>query len=174
MPAEPDFPRLELEINGRAWQQVTSLETAGPRDRCFTLEIHGERAVLRFGDGVHGARPPSRARQVSLPYQPGAGYTYVALQMGRAQPHQEDEPVEGSAPRQLCGLYRAVVLENLDPCGQMRLKIQSPEALGLNAVWALPCLPPGVHAVPQAGQHVWIQFEHGDPDYPVWMGVMVD
>jgi uncharacterized protein involved in type VI secretion and phage assembly len=28
----------------------------------------------------------------------------------------------------------------------------------------------GAFMVPQVGAHVWIQFEAGDPDYPVWMG----
>ena len=41
--------------------------------------------------------------------------------------------------------------------------------------WALPCVPiagkqDGVYMVPQIGAGVWIEFEQGDPDYPIWVG----
>ena len=170
MSGEMEPARIELEINGRAWQQVASLANSGPRDRHFTVEIGAGQAILRFGDGIHGARPPSHAQQIRLPYEATSGYTHIALQMGRAQPVGEREPEE--QPGHLCGLYRAVVLDNLDPLGGMRLMIQCPEALGLQAAWALPCLPPGPVTLPVSGAHVWILFEHGDRNYPVWVGLM--
>ena len=39
----------------------------------------------------------------------------------------------------------------------------------------MPCLPgaginTGVFTVPQIGAGVWIEFEQGDPDYPIWVG----
>jgi len=41
--------------------------------------------------------------------------------------------------------------------------------------WALPCVPiagkqNGVYVVPKIGDGVWIEFEQGDPDYPIWVG----
>jgi uncharacterized protein involved in type VI secretion and phage assembly len=41
--------------------------------------------------------------------------------------------------------------------------------------WAMPCAPfggdgMGYFAVPATGAGVWIEFEHGDPDYPIWSG----
>jgi hypothetical protein len=41
--------------------------------------------------------------------------------------------------------------------------------------WAMPCVPvaginSGVFTVPQIGSGVWIEFEQGDPDYPIWTG----
>ena len=41
--------------------------------------------------------------------------------------------------------------------------------------WAMPCLPVGgiqmgMYAVPPIGAGVWIEFEHGDPDKPIWTG----
>jgi len=41
--------------------------------------------------------------------------------------------------------------------------------------WAMPCAPfggigMGFFAIPATGAGVWIEFEHGDPDYPIWSG----
>ena len=39
----------------------------------------------------------------------------------------------------------------------------------------MPCVPiagkqKGMFMVPQIGAGVWIEFEQGDPDYPIWVG----
>ena len=39
----------------------------------------------------------------------------------------------------------------------------------------MPCLPAagiqnGLYTVPPIGAGVWVEFEGGDPDYPVWVG----
>src|SRR5205085_1731985 len=41
--------------------------------------------------------------------------------------------------------------------------------------WAMPCVPAagiqsGVFMVPGIGSGVWIEFERGDPDHPIWVG----
>jgi hypothetical protein len=41
--------------------------------------------------------------------------------------------------------------------------------------WAMPCVPfagkaEGFFAVPQIGSGVWMEFEGGDPDKPIWVG----
>ena len=41
--------------------------------------------------------------------------------------------------------------------------------------WALPAVPyagdgVGFFMIPPIGASVWIEFEHGDPDYPIWTG----
>jgi uncharacterized protein involved in type VI secretion and phage assembly len=41
--------------------------------------------------------------------------------------------------------------------------------------WAMPCVPVagiqmGVYTVPPIGAGVWVEFEKGDPDYPIWVG----
>jgi uncharacterized protein involved in type VI secretion and phage assembly len=58
--------------------------------------------------------------------------------------------------------------------GRVRAKV--PDVLGdLESGWAMPCAPfggssTGFFAIPAEGAGVWIEFEHGDPDYPIWAG----
>jgi uncharacterized protein involved in type VI secretion and phage assembly len=74
------------------------------------------------------------------------------------------------------GKYRGVVTDNLDPLMTGRVKATVPDVLGeQESGWALPCAPfggsgVGFFAVPTVGAGVWIEFEHGDPDYPIWSG----
>jgi len=77
---------------------------------------------------------------------------------------------------QFVGKYRGTVLNNIDPMQMGRLQASVPDVANvLPTSWALPCLPlggiqAGVFAVPAIGASVWIEFEHGDPDYPIWTG----
>ena len=74
------------------------------------------------------------------------------------------------------GKYRGTVLNNNDPLLQGRLQVQVPDVYGLSpSGWALPCVPVagpqvGWYALPPIGASVWVEFEHGDPRYPVWVG----
>jgi uncharacterized protein involved in type VI secretion and phage assembly len=74
------------------------------------------------------------------------------------------------------GKYRGVVLNNVDPMQQGRLQVQVPDVAGLTPVtWALPCVPVagiqnGMYALPLIGSGVWVEFEQGDPDKPIWVG----
>lgn len=74
------------------------------------------------------------------------------------------------------GKYRGMVLNNVDPMQMGRLQAQVPDVTGLlPASWAMPCVPVagiqnGLFALPLIGSGVWIEFEHGDIDYPVWVG----
>jgi hypothetical protein len=57
-----------------------------------------------------------------------------------------------------------------------RLTVQVPDVKGpIPSTWAMPCFPisgkqMGAYAVPQIGAGVWVEFEQGDPDYPIWSG----
>ena len=82
-------------------------------------------------------------------------------------------------PQRYLGKYRGTVLNNIDPQQIGRLLVQVPdvEAL-LPSSWAMPCLPAaglaeGYFHVPPIGAGVWVEFEHGDPDYPIWTGCFV-
>ena len=74
------------------------------------------------------------------------------------------------------GKYRGVVLNNVDPMQQGRLQVQVPDVAGLTpATWAMPCVPiaglqNGMVALPVIGSGVWVEFEQGNPDYPIWVG----
>ena len=70
------------------------------------------------------------------------------------------------------GKYRGTVINNVDPLQIGRLQVQVPDVSGLvPSTWAMPCLPVagkqmGMYVIPQIGAGVWVEFEHGDPDYP--------
>jgi len=74
------------------------------------------------------------------------------------------------------GKYRGLVLNNIDPMQLNRLMVQVPDVGGLiPATWAMPCVPVagiqnGMVALPMIGSGVWVEFEQGDPDYPIWVG----
>lgn len=67
-------PALEVFIAGRRWQRVETLADSGPQDTHYTVEIDElQRAQLLFGDGVHGAAPPSGRDNISARYRCGLG-----------------------------------------------------------------------------------------------------
>jgi uncharacterized protein involved in type VI secretion and phage assembly len=74
------------------------------------------------------------------------------------------------------GKYRGEVKTNLDPQGLGRVQVSVPDVLGDGKMaWAMPCLPGagpkvGLFTVPPVGALVWVEFERGDPDYPIWVG----
>lgn len=74
------------------------------------------------------------------------------------------------------GKYRGMVLNNVDPMQQGRLQVQVPDVAGLiPTTWAMPCVPfagiqNGMFALPMIGSGVWVEFEQGDPDHPIWVG----
>jgi uncharacterized protein involved in type VI secretion and phage assembly len=77
------------------------------------------------------------------------------------------------------GKYRGVVINNIDPMQLGRLLIEVPGVLGLfPSTWAEPCVPlagptgppMGVYLVPPIGTGVWVEFEQGDPNRPIWVG----
>lgn len=74
------------------------------------------------------------------------------------------------------GKYRGIVVDVDDPEQVGRLRAKVPAVLGeQDSPWALPCAPyagPGVglHTIPPVGAAVWIEFEAGNPDLPIWTG----
>ena len=74
------------------------------------------------------------------------------------------------------GKHRGMVMSNIDPMQMGRLMVQVPDVTSLApASWAMPCVPiagiqNGMFAMPLIGSGVWIEYEQGDPDYPIWVG----
>jgi len=69
------------------------------------------------------------------------------------------------------GTYRASVVDNADPMMQNRLLVVIPEVTGSASAWAMPSLSSSGEALPSLGEEVYVSFEHGDSDYPVWHSV---
>ena len=74
------------------------------------------------------------------------------------------------------GKYRGMVINNVDAMQMGRVQVQVPDVTGLPPTsWAMPCLPfggkqMGMWALPQIGTGVWVEFEQGDIDRPIWSG----
>ncbi len=74
------------------------------------------------------------------------------------------------------GKYRGTVLQNIDPMNIGRIMVQVPDVSNvIPSTWATPCFPfagiqNGFFAVPAIGSGVWVEFEQGNPDYPIWSG----
>lgn len=74
------------------------------------------------------------------------------------------------------GKYRGTVMNNIDPMGQGRLLVQVPGVLGIFiSSWAMPCVPVGgiqmgVFVIPPLYSGVWVEFENGNPELPIWVG----
>ncbi|MER7539680.1 phage baseplate assembly protein V [Streptomyces sp. NPDC097704] len=73
------------------------------------------------------------------------------------------------------GKYRGTVANNVDPLQMGRIQALVPDVSPSVSSWAMPCLPlaginTGVFTVPPIGSGVWIEYEHGDADHPVWVG----
>jgi len=73
------------------------------------------------------------------------------------------------------GKYRGLAVDNNDPTSRGRIKVRVPAVLGDLEIWAMPCVPyagngVGFHCLPEPETGVWIEFEAGDPSYPIWTG----
>lgn len=80
--------------------------------------------------------------------------------------------------RRYFGKYRGFVVDDADPLGLARLRLRVPSVLGPDVVtgWASPCVPYGGAAdqgllfLPDRGAGVWVEFEEGDLEFPIWTG----
>lgn len=81
--------------------------------------------------------------------------------------------------RPFWGKYRGTVINNIDPEMRGRLLCMVPDVMSVVPTsWAEPCPPlagptgppMGAYLVPPIGAGVWVEFEQGDPDHPIWVG----
>jgi hypothetical protein len=83
------------------------------------------------------------------------------------------------------GIYQGICVDTSDPENSSRIRLQVPQVLGQDYTnWAEPSVSAGTIAyvdssleldgrlsAPIIGQHVWVMFIAGDPNFPVWIGV---
>lgn len=83
--------------------------------------------------------------------------------------------MNGSGPP-FYGKFRGKVTDNKDPKSLGRVQVKAPDVYGEEVSgWAMPAVPyagngVGLFLIPPADASVWVEFENGDPDYPVWAG----
>lgn len=87
-----------------------------------------------------------------------------------------------SEAQRFYGKYRGTVVFNVDPELRGRICAIVPAVLGMvPSTWCEACsplggptgLPMGVYMVPPLGAGVWVEFEQGDPNKPIWSGCRV-
>ena len=74
------------------------------------------------------------------------------------------------------GKYRAKVVNIDDPEKRGRIRVLCPRVLGeFRSAWCEPCIPVaydfgGDFALPKLGEFVWVEFESGNPNKPIYTG----
>lgn len=85
--------------------------------------------------------------------------------------HRQDTRVPNRNRPKAYGIYRGIVTNNQDPEGMGRIKARVSLNVNEETTWAMPCLPSPFHQfIPNVGDLVWIMFEGGNIDQPVYMG----
>ena len=70
-------------------------------------------------------------------------------------------------------IYRAIVVDNRDPRNAGRIKVNIPHLGGGGATdWIWPVITSGFWVIPKPGDQVWVAFEAGDEEMPVWLGAI--
>ena len=88
----------------------------------------------------------------------------------------DNKDIADGGAEKFYGKYRGTVINNIDPMNEGRLLVQVPDVLGLFiSSWAQPCVPfggieTGMYVIPQLKAGVWVEFEQGSPDKPIWVG----
>jgi hypothetical protein len=64
---------FDVHVDGTLWRMVEDLSDFGPNDHVYVVveDSAGQRSI-RFGDGEHGSRLPSRSSKVVVTYRLGA------------------------------------------------------------------------------------------------------
>lgn len=79
-----------------------------------------------------------------------------------------------NSDKRFYGIYRGVCVDNNDPICKGRVTLQVPQILGSAVTdWAWPVVSTSFFTpitVPELGQGIWVMFEGGDPNFPLWVG----
>lgn len=87
---------LVTAVDAASWQEVDNLVSAGPADHVYMTQTDaaGKTTVL-FGDGVHGARVPTGAANVTAAYRVGLGTAGNVAAGQISQPQTRPQGVQG-------------------------------------------------------------------------------
>lgn len=108
-----------------------------------------------------GATVPAAGDYVVIRYESGDEWYPIWASDGSAPTGPEAaEDTDGR------GTFRGTVLDNADPEGRSRLVVEVPDLWPGQPVWANPEM--SAESVPDVGAAVWIRFDQGDYQYPVW------
>ena len=125
-------------------------------------EVHGDPAWAKPSEAAHSGQLPGPGDDVTVMFE-GGDSDYPVWQ----HPTAADSPGPSAGGYQ--GVYRASVLDNVDPMEGKRLQVSVPDVFGQAAVWASPSPSMGSEpALPEIGSEVWVRFEGGDANHPVW------
>ncbi len=83
--------------------------------------------------------------------------------------------ITGGNFKRFYGKHRGVVRNNIDLECLGRVQCEVPAVWGGTFAWCMPCVPyagpqVGFYMIPPIGANVWVEFEGGDPNYPIWAG----
>jgi hypothetical protein len=127
-------------------------------------EVFGDPAWAKPSEATHSVQLPGVGDDVTVRFE-GGDSDYPVWQ----HPMATDSPGPSAGGYQ--GVYRGSVLDNVDPMGAKRLQVSVPDVSGQEAVWATPSPSLGMEpALPEVGSAVWVQFEGGDANHPMWAG----
>ena len=85
---------------------------------------------------------------------------------GVQPPESPGDPAAGYV-----GKFRGVIVDNDDPVSEHRLQVTVPE-VDSSPAWATAAMGDFPDAeLPEVGAAVWVEYEHGDPAYPRWVGL---
>jgi hypothetical protein len=71
--------------------------------------------------------------------------------------------------------YRAIVMDVRDPADKGRIRVSIPSLSGSSTTdWIWPVVGAGYIVLPAPGDQVWVTFENGDKETPIWLGATKD
>ncbi|WP_425097917.1 phage baseplate assembly protein V [Tropicibacter sp. S64] len=95
-------------------------------------------------------------------------------------PRNETEQLHDIVTRRFYGKYRGEMMgmvQSLPPPQRPRVMVKVPAVLGDATLPAEVCVPyaeqgAGFLMVPENGSLIWVEFEAGDPRFPIWVGCL--
>lgn len=146
---------VDVKVDGRIWQQTSSLNDSGPTDMHYCVRMTEEGYVrICFGDGGHGRRLPSGTNNLRISWRKGSGLSGnldAGSLVKTAKPHrlidvihqpqsssggaemEALDAVRSNAPRSLRTLERAVSVSDFEHLAAGQSSIWQANAFSLTS-----------------------------------------